>query len=522
MAHLWRISGLLLLLHLTTVADHANGATLAGQWPMPVVPKRAFTFDRPVVDRNGSEIPPYNTTYYFEQLIDHNNPSLGTFSQRYWTTWEFYEPGGPIVLNTPGETDADGLEIFLTNQTIVGQIAQQQNGATVMLEHRFYGFSNPYQNLSVASLQVHTIPQAIDDLAYFANNVQLPMPGGDQLSPANAPWILVGGSYAGALTSYTLLNQPDAFWAGYSSSGVVEGIINFWQYFDIPRQYMPQNCSADVQAVIAYIDETFVNGTTEEIDAIETTFGMNLTHLDDFSYALTNPLAAWQNLQPDGGSDQLFFQFCDALEVKDGVNASAEGWGLDYALQAWGSWWQDVYIPGYCGDVDVESCFDTYDPTNPVWTNITVNNSQRSWGWIVCNYMGFFQGGAPEGDPTIVSRLVDPAYYERWCTYYFPEAFPTAAAPDVDAINKAYDGWFLSTERLFQATGKRDSWLDATVGAQGLNTTSTDLQPIAMSDGFHCSDMYAANAVVDSTVAAVQNQGLSSIATWLQDWQPST
>lgn len=74
-----------------------------------------------------------------------------------------------------------------------------------MLEHRFYGFSNPYQNLSVASLQVHTIPQAIDDLAYFANNVQLPMPGGDQLSPANAPWILVGGSYAGALTSYTLL-----------------------------------------------------------------------------------------------------------------------------------------------------------------------------------------------------------------------------------------------------------------------------------------------------------------------------
>lgn len=48
---------------------------------------------------------------------------------------------------------------------------------------------------------------------------------------------------------------------------------------------MPQNCSADVQAVITYIDETFVNGTTEEIDAIETTFGMNLTHLDDFSYA---------------------------------------------------------------------------------------------------------------------------------------------------------------------------------------------------------------------------------------------
>jgi hypothetical protein len=29
----------------------------------------------------------------FDQLIDHNNPSRGTFKQRFWHTWEFYEPG---------------------------------------------------------------------------------------------------------------------------------------------------------------------------------------------------------------------------------------------------------------------------------------------------------------------------------------------------------------------------------------------------------------------------------------------
>ena len=45
------------------------------------------------VDRNGTELPPLNATYYFDQLIDHNNPSLGTFKQRYWHTWEFYGPG---------------------------------------------------------------------------------------------------------------------------------------------------------------------------------------------------------------------------------------------------------------------------------------------------------------------------------------------------------------------------------------------------------------------------------------------
>lgn len=72
------------------------------------------------------------------------------------------------------------------------------------MEHRFYGESNPYDDLSVKSLQVHTIQQAVEDLDYFANNVKLAMPGGDNVPPGKAPWVLVGGSYAGALTAWTM------------------------------------------------------------------------------------------------------------------------------------------------------------------------------------------------------------------------------------------------------------------------------------------------------------------------------
>ena len=50
-----------------------------------------------------------------------------------------------------------------------------------------------------------------------------------------------------------------------------------------------------------------------------------------------------QSLQPDSGPNQAFYQFCNALEVKNGVNAPASGWGLDYALQAWGSYWTSTY-----------------------------------------------------------------------------------------------------------------------------------------------------------------------------------
>ena len=39
----------------------------------------------------------------------------------------------------------------------------------------------------------------------------------------------------------------------------------------------------------------------------------------------------------------MFFQFCDALEVKDGQVAGANGWGLEHALNAWGAYWKDTY-----------------------------------------------------------------------------------------------------------------------------------------------------------------------------------
>ena len=58
----------------------------------PVLPKVPVS-EAPVVSRNGTELPPYDTLYIFNQLIDHNNPSLGTFQQRYWFTYENYEPG---------------------------------------------------------------------------------------------------------------------------------------------------------------------------------------------------------------------------------------------------------------------------------------------------------------------------------------------------------------------------------------------------------------------------------------------
>lgn len=70
--------------------------------PLPI-PHAVLAHDHtPVHASTGATIPPYNTTYYFDQLIDHNDTSKGTFQQRYWMTWEFYEEGELVFVTGMG------------------------------------------------------------------------------------------------------------------------------------------------------------------------------------------------------------------------------------------------------------------------------------------------------------------------------------------------------------------------------------------------------------------------------------
>jgi hypothetical protein len=53
---------------------------------------------------HAAQVP--NSSYWqknpatFDQLIDHNDPELGTFPQRYWWSTQFYEhPGSPVSLS---------------------------------------------------------------------------------------------------------------------------------------------------------------------------------------------------------------------------------------------------------------------------------------------------------------------------------------------------------------------------------------------------------------------------------------
>jgi len=61
---------------------------------------------------------------------------------------------------------------------------------------------------------------------------------------------------------------------------------DYWAYFKPIQEYMPKNCSSDVQSVIAYLDSLYAVNDTGKLQELKTAFGLGgLSHIDDFASA---------------------------------------------------------------------------------------------------------------------------------------------------------------------------------------------------------------------------------------------
>ena len=159
------------------------GTVLALTPPRPIPPPDDV--DQVVLAALGDPSKPESGIAQFEQYIDHDNPDFGTFSQRYWynaTHWK--GPGSPVVIFTPGEVAATGYEGYLTESAITGMIAKEVGAAVVLVEHRYWGTSTPYEKQTTKALQFHNLDQAVADFVRFARNVKLPF---DKNGTSNAP-----------------------------------------------------------------------------------------------------------------------------------------------------------------------------------------------------------------------------------------------------------------------------------------------------------------------------------------------
>ncbi|KAK6220315.1 serine carboxypeptidase S28 [Colletotrichum tabaci] len=460
----------------------------------------------------------------FDQLLDHTQPWRGTFKQRYWWNAEHWGgPGYPVFLINGGESDAAGFTGYLENGTVTGLYAETHKGAVILIEHRYYGESWPYKTSTADTLQLLEVPQAIYDNIYFAETAALPFDQGTTDKGANAdksPWVLIGGSYAGALAAWTSVIAPGTFAAYHASSAVVQAIEDFWQFFTPIEQALPRNCSADIKLVIKEVDAVLDRGSDAEILAMKEEFGLEtLEDHGDFAYYLQKPVIAWTD------SEKVVLDFCDWIETSTtngqvAAGCEQSGVGLEAAWAGYTSWMHRRYNE----TCEAEEACDLYGdavgynrPTDLEWG--------RSWVWQLCNEpLGWWHTGPPESNGTsIVSSHVRLEHRQRQCDLRFPQSFGHRPAVSegftVAMFNEWTGGWNATFDKVLFCDGEFDPWRSATMSSDyrpGGPSLSTEAAPrLVVKGGNHVPDFQ-----LSEKNAEVVAQEVAIIGRWIEAWKP--
>jgi pimeloyl-ACP methyl ester carboxylesterase len=138
----------------------------------------------------------------FKQNIDHFGALPGqTFAQRYWMDSEYATSGAdaPVIYHLCGEGDCTE-DYFLHDNAIAW--AKTLGAHLVYLEHRYYGQSLPFADLSAEHLAYLTLNNEIEDLATFQKWIS-------NTEGFHGKWISVGGSYSGTVSALYRQAHPE-------------------------------------------------------------------------------------------------------------------------------------------------------------------------------------------------------------------------------------------------------------------------------------------------------------------------
>ena len=481
--------------------------------------------------------------------IDHfHNDSLyephseDDFPLRYWFDATYYSKGGPVIILASGETSGEDRLPYL-DHGILQMLAKATGGIGVVLEHRYYGTSFPVPDLSAKNMRFLSTEQALADTDYFARNVKFPGLEDLNLTAPATPYIIYGGSYAGAFAAFARKVYPETFWGAIASSAVTEAIEDYWEYYEAARLYAPGDCAEITQKLTHVIDNVLLAGDDDAAKRLKNLFGLGKLANDDFANTITRGISGLQNTiwipeEDDSGfgtycasvssNDILFASTRQYLPlVRDILSASGyeteceelENQMLNYVGYV-RSYVRDD-MAGSCKNKTVVECYTAHGQFDSIDLD---QGMMRSWTYQTCTQWGYFQtgSGVPEDQLPLISRLIDLNYTTIGCR----EGFNITNPPNVEVINRL-GGLNFSYPRVAFIDGEKDPWRAATPHRIGLpSRESTTSEPyILIENGVHHWDESGLSEdaqdveVVPEAVEEAQKEILGFVKQWIEEWE---
>ncbi|OAP56338.1 hypothetical protein AYL99_09517 [Fonsecaea erecta] len=212
-------------------------------------------------------------TAFYDQIIDHNATTSGTFKQQYQFIMDYYKPGGPILFFQGAET----ANISCVELTVLMDWASALGAAVAQLEHRFFGVSNPSTASNITERYATlTLDNVLDDSVTFVEYLKK-----NNTALSNAKVIAHGGSYGGWLSAMLRLNRPETFYGSIAWAGPTESFgpdssnpARAYWYTVLSNIYSTHSAEAAAKIKAALAD--FEGYVKNETDYEDLAHGLNL------------------------------------------------------------------------------------------------------------------------------------------------------------------------------------------------------------------------------------------------------
>jgi len=375
---------------------------------------------------------------------------------------------------------------------MMSRYAQQEGSLQVALEHRFYGQSRPFPDLSTDNLNFLSSEQALADVSTFLSYIRTQYPKITDV-------ISFGGSYSGALAAWFRLKYPHITLGSVASSAPVLAVLDMISYLNVVDQSIDRlsglNCEKNIQ-----------KATNQIQDAISTVKGRS--YLSALFQTCTNLTSDWKDIATFMstlmgnwmGTVQYNRENPFSPTVKDLCTTMLQN---STPLQSY------AQISKFFLALNQQTCLDfKYSTQVEQLTNVTYPGPGvgiRSWTWQTCQEFGYFQSTDSKNQP--FGNLVPLKYFTQLCSDVFGV---NNAIPRVNETNIHYGGLNPQSSYVLFVNGDIDPWHSLSI----LN--SSHFNPTILIEGTaHCADMIPARPSDPPGLEKAQKRISQIIHEWL-------
>ncbi|KAJ1898055.1 hypothetical protein LPJ66_002990 [Kickxella alabastrina] len=423
---------------------------------------------------------------WFNQTVDHFGSNTDIWAQQYMANYEYYKPGGPIIILTPGEAELSDVYTVSTHFT---ELAESTNGILVAVEHRFFGQSNPMPDLSASSLKYLTLDNTLED---FAQIIRAAKTSPETLFPSanvstNSTVIFTGGSYGGAIAAWMRAKYPELVTAAWSSSAPVYSYREFYQLDQAFGKHLEtRGCSDEFAQAVKDLDAILLSGNQTIIDTMQAKFGIVRMPTQDFAAQLANIASSNVNSPVMLNNDMVDRTICSFF---NGYRAS-----LDSYLMALVSI-VDGYTPPTQFNSSKTGSGRLQMRQSDESVDISLNQVYRSWHYISCTWFADWQVAAPadSGLTSYRSQLITADTWESDCQTIFDDSI--ALPVDVASHNDKWFGILQNATQIYYTVGELDPWRGSTVIPEDnkLLPDTLDISMFVIQGATHTQDMQLSN-----------------------------